>query len=120
MPWTIEYSDRAVADLARIFEHLRRSHLDFGFAPQEALAHADRRIADIRAQARTLVSAPFRGARHDELQPGLRHLTIGRAIYWFTPDPGRRCIRLAAIFFGGQDHVRHMRERLAQDDGEAG
>ena len=44
--------------------------------------------------------------------PGLRHLTIDRAIYWFDVNEAEQRVRVLAIFFGGQDHVRHMLTRL--------
>ena len=47
--------------------------------------------------------------------PGLRHLAIGRAIYWFDVDDGRETVRVLAVFFGGQDHVRHMLARLLEE-----
>ena len=45
---------------------------------------------------------------HDDLIAGLRHLTINRAIYWYLVDEGRHDLRILAIFFGPQDHQRHM------------
>lgn len=58
---------------------------------------------------------PHRGERHDDILPGLRHLAIDRAIYWFDVDEGREAVRVLAVFFGGQDHVRHMLVRLLGD-----
>ena len=46
------------------------------------------------------------------LLPGLRHVTIERAIYWFDVPEAERTVRVLAVFFGGQDDVRHMLERL--------
>ncbi|MGB8814013.1 MAG: hypothetical protein WCC57_12600 [Paracoccaceae bacterium] len=43
---------------------------------------------------------------------GLRHLTIARAIYWFDVNEAELRVRILAIFFGGQDHVRLMLTRL--------
>jgi len=42
-------------------------------------------------------------------------LTIDRAIYWFDVDEAARKVRILAIFFGGQDHVRHMLVRLLRE-----
>ena len=98
----------AERDFELIFDHLVRSYLDFGESPQSALDRAETRIGDIRAAAERIVTAPHRGERHDDLLPGLRHLAIGRAIYWFDVDDERETVRVLAVFFGGQDHVRHM------------
>ena len=35
------------------------------------------------ADAERLAMAPMRGFVHDDLLPGLRHLALGQAIYWF-------------------------------------
>ena len=53
--------------------------------------------------------------RPDDLLPGLRHLAIGRVICWFDVDDERQPVRVLAVFFGGQDHVRHMLARLLQE-----
>ena len=59
-----------------------------------------------------ILTAPHRGERRDDLLPGLRHLAIGRATYWFDVDDDRQTVRVPAVFFGGRDHVRHMLARL--------
>ena len=70
----------------------------------------------IIATAERLATAPFRGAAQDDLLPGLRHLALDAAIYWFVPDARTRQIRVLAIFFGGQDHQRHMLVRLLRGE----
>ena len=44
--------------------------------------------------------------------PGLRHLTIGQAIVWFDIDEDVKLVRVLAVFFGGQDHIRRVLTRL--------
>jgi plasmid stabilization system protein ParE len=46
--------------------------------------------------------------------PNLRHVTIDQAIYWFLVDEDALIVRVLAIFFGGQDHIRRMLARLLQ------
>ncbi|MCY4137232.1 MAG: type II toxin-antitoxin system RelE/ParE family toxin [Rhodobacteraceae bacterium] len=87
----------------------------FGEALEDALDHAEALILEIRAAADRIAAAPHRGERHDNILPGPRHLTIGRAVYWFDVDDDRRTVRILAIFFGGQDHIRHMMARLLGD-----
>ena len=74
--------------------------------------HCEARIRNIRVGTDHLRVAPYRGDRQDDLLPGLRHLTIDRAIYWFEVDEAEQITRILAIFFGGQDHVRYMLRRL--------
>ena len=59
-----------------------------------------------------LAAAPHRGTLHDDLLPGLRHVTLGRAVVWFDIVEETREVRVLAVFFGGQDHQRRMLARL--------
>jgi toxin ParE1/3/4 len=108
----IEFSAEAERDFALIFDHLFESYLGFGESVEAALDHCEARIRDIRQEVDRLAAAPFRGESHDDLLPGLRHLTIGRAIYWLDVNEAEQRVRVLAIFFGSQDHVRHMLTRL--------
>ena len=42
-------------------------------------------------------------------------MTLNRAIHWFEIHEEDRRIRVPAIFFGGQDHLRPMLLRLLGD-----
>lgn len=112
--WSVVFAADAASDLILIEDHLIRAYRDFGERPEEALRHAEARIDSIIATAERLATAPFRGEPHGDLLPGLRHLALDAAIYWFIPDPDARQIRVLAVFFGGQDHQRHMLVRLLQ------
>ena len=115
MAYRLEVSDEAERDFGLIFDHLYDSYLGFGEALEDALDHAEARILEIRAAADRIAAVPHGDERHDNILPGLRHLTIGRAVYWFDVDGDRRTVRILAIFFGGQDHIRHMMARLLGD-----
>ena len=112
MRFRIEFSAEAEHDFALIFDHLFESYRSFGTRVETALNHCEDRIREIRAGADQLCAAPYRGERHDDLLPGLRHLTIDRAIYWFDVNEAEQRVRILAIFFGGQDHISHMLTRL--------
>ncbi len=114
MRFRIEFSAEAERDFALIFDHLFESYRSFGESVEAALDHCEDRIRDIREEADQLSEVSHGGERHDDLRPGLRHLTIGRAIYWFEVDDAEQRVRVLAIFFGGQNHVRHMLTRLLQ------
>ena len=111
MRFRIEFSAEAERDFALIFDHLFESYRSFGESVETALDHCGARIREIRQEADRLCAAPDRGERHDDLLPGLQHLTIDRAIYWFDVNEAEQRVRILAIFFGGQDHVRHMLTR---------
>lgn len=114
MAWTVEYSSGVARDLELIFDHLFESYRSFGESPEAAFIHASQRVHDIRRAAMRLTAFPIRGTRRDDVLPGVRYLAIDRAIYWFDVDEKAKRVRVLAVFFGGQDHVRHMLARLLQ------
>ncbi|MDE2814979.1 MAG: type II toxin-antitoxin system RelE/ParE family toxin [Gemmatimonadota bacterium] len=115
MAFRLEFSADAERDFGLIFDHLVRSYLDFGESPESALDRAEARIAGIRAAGERILAAPHRGERRDDILPGARHLAIDRAIYRFDVDEARETVRVLAVFFGGQDHVRRMMLRLLEE-----
>ena len=95
MRFRIEFSAEAERDSSLIFDHLFESYRSFGTRVEAALDHCEERIRDIPREADRLAATPFRGESHEDLLPGLRHLTTDRA-----------------IFFGNQDQVRHLLTRM--------
>jgi plasmid stabilization system protein ParE len=111
---TVEFAEDALRDLDLILDHLVEAYAATGESPEEAFQHAARRIRGIVRAADRLALAPHRGPIHEDLAPGLRHTTLDRAVIYFQVDSER--VRVLAIFFGGQDHQRHMRLRLLRRD----
>src|SRR5262245_15579258 len=112
MRFAIEFSADAEHDFELNFDHLFESYVAFGGRTEEALSHAARRLMNIRKAADRLARPPLRGTTRDDILPGVRFLAIARAIYWFDVDQKARKVRILAVFFGGQDHIRHMLVRL--------
>ncbi len=112
MRFAIEFSADAERDFGLIFDHLFESYVAFGESAEEALDHATRRVMGIAKAADRLASFPLRGTARDDILPGVRFVAIARAIYWFDVDQAARKVRILAVFFGGQDHIRHMLVRL--------
>lgn len=110
--WTVTFAAAALDDLTLIEVHLAESYESFGESPAEARSHAISRIDAILTGAERIATAPRRGAVHEDLIPGLRHLTIDRAIYWYLVDEAQQRLRILAVFFGPQDHQRRMLLRL--------
>ena len=79
MRFRIEFSAEAERDFALIFDHLFESYRSFGESVEAALDHSEKRIREIQQEAARLSAAPYRGERHDDLLPDLRHLLIGRS-----------------------------------------
>ena len=123
--WTVVFAEEAINDLALITEHLTEAYCGFGEPLAEANRHAQLRIesiiaaADLLATADSSATAPLRGESRDDLLPGLRHLALDRAVYWFRPRAEQREIQVLAVFFGGQDHQRRMLVRLLQNSSQA-
>lgn len=120
MPFKVEFSAACERDFDLIFDHLFESYVGFGESRAEAFDHAAHRIKAIRKAADGLASLPARGTPRDDVLPGVRYLTLDRAIYWFDIDAAARKVRVLAIFVGGQNHVRHMLVRLLGEDEAAG
>ena len=112
MAWRTEFAADAERDFDLIFDHLFAAYRSFGEADAEAFDRAVRRLEGIRAAAIGIARAPFRGTLRQDVAPGLRHVTIDRAVFWFDLDEPAETVRILAILFGGQDHVRHMLARL--------
>lgn len=117
-PWAVVFAAEAINDLLLITEVLTQAYCSFGESPAEANRHAQARIEAVIAAAERLATAPWRGEPHDDLMPGLRHLALDRAVYWFRPRAQQRDIQVLAVFFGGQDHQRRMLVRLLQKSSE--
>jgi toxin ParE1/3/4 len=112
--YAVEFAADVERDFELIFDFLEESYRAFGESPEDAITHAAKRVEMIRATAAKLGSAPHRGTHHPEMMRDLRHVTIDQAIYWFLIDEPALTVRILAIFFGGQDHVRRMLTRLLQ------
>ena len=99
-----------------MFDFLFEAAIAFGEEPERAAGAAASRMTSIEAVMEALAGAPHQGTLRPELGPGLRNVTKGRAIVYFKVDDAARVVRVAAVFFGGQDHGRAMRLRaLARD-----
>ena len=117
-PRSVVFAAEAINDLLLITEYLTQAYCGFGEPSAEANRHAQVRIEAIIAAAERLATAPLRGESHDDLLPGLRHLALDRAVFWFRPRAEQREIQVLAVFFGGQDHQRRMLVRLLQNSSE--
>jgi toxin ParE1/3/4 len=110
--YAVEFAAELGRDFELIFDFLEKSYRGFGESSEDAMAHAAKRVEAIRAAAVGLGKTPHRGTRHPEMMPNLRHVTIDQAIYWYLVDEDTMTVRILAIFFGGQDHIRRMLARL--------
>lgn len=112
MDFRIEFSDEAERDLDIIFEFLAKSYLDFGESVDEAVSHAIDRTREIKISTSRLSRTPHIGNMREDIVPGLRQITINKAIYWSKVDDANKTVRIIAIYFGGQDHQNLITGRL--------
>jgi plasmid stabilization system protein ParE len=119
MRFRVEFSNASEQDFGLIFDHLTESYLGFGENRKEAIERAGLRIEALRKAANRLATFPARGTARDNVSPGIRSIAIDRAVYWFEVDKRAKRIVIQAVFFGGQDDVRHMLARLLRDGGKA-
>jgi len=112
MAYEVVFAAETRRDFTLIFEFLVESYVGFGDDIETAITRAEARVQSIREDITYLGQSPYRGTLHDEILPGLRHLTVGRAIAWFDVAEDLKLVRVLAIFFGGQDHTRKMLTRL--------
>ncbi|MEQ8348543.1 MAG: type II toxin-antitoxin system RelE/ParE family toxin [Sneathiellaceae bacterium] len=112
MAYEVTFSAEAERDFELIFDFLFDSHVAFGEAAGTAIDRAEERLQAIRAGIEALAKAPHRGTRHDDILPGIRHVALGPAIVRLDLVEEEESLRVLAIFFGGQDHTRHMLARL--------
>ena len=108
----VVFSANAELDFELIFDFLFESYLSFDENIESALTQAEAKMQSIRKAADKLAKHPFRGTLHDDMLQGLRHITMGRAIYWFDILEDAGVVRILAIFYGDQNHQTKMLARL--------
>ena len=117
MVWKVEFGPAASEDLRVIFRHLRASHEGFGNPLLLAANMAADRVHAIRKNAERLADAPHIGTRVTLGGEAFRYVTMDSAIYWFTLNEQAETVEIRAVFYSGQDHLGHMRARLAVERG---
>ena len=102
-------------DLELIFDHLFTAYQELGDPPDAALNRAIERVRGIEEELARLGDVPFQGTLVPQIMDGLRHVTKDRAVFYFTVDQAGESVRVLGVFFGGQDHRRHILGRIASE-----
>lgn len=116
--WTVEFAAAAERDFELIFDHLLQSYQDFGDNFDIAIDRAEQRVLSIQSSAEGLAKVPHQGTLRPDILDGLRFVRHDKAVYWFVAHEDRKMVQVLAIFYGGQDHIRHMLSRLLGDQRE--
>jgi toxin ParE1/3/4 len=115
MGFRVERSQQSIADLELIFRHLIESYIGFGHPVAAAIESALQRLQSIESEMDALALTPYQGTVWSTAGGGnLRHVTKKRVIFYFEIEEEAQKINILAVFFGGQDHRRHMLKRLSK------
>ncbi len=113
MAYDIRRTKDSIQDLDAIFDHLVSTYVGFGDELPVAYERAGKRVRGITADMFSLAAYPYRGTPDAGLGFGLRHFTKNNAVFYFRIDETAKVVLVLAVFFGGQDHQRHMLKRLS-------
>lgn len=113
--WRLDYSVAALRDFDLILDHLSESYYALGDPHDVALERAAERVRQLRFEIGRLVETPAIGTLRSDIYPEMRFIRRDRATVWFVPIQEHRIIAVTAVFYGAQDHIRHMRMRLLDD-----
>ena len=106
--WRIEFAADVAHDFALIFDHLIAAYVDFGAPRDVALERAAVLISAIQAAADKLAEFHLQGTLRPDILPDVRFVRLNNAVFWFRPEADAQIVRVLAMFFGAQDHIRHM------------
>lgn len=112
MVYKVRRSLAARGDIEAIFDFLVESFEGLGDVAGAAFERAVLRIEQIEDAMEALGAAPHQGTLWPEVMPGLRWTTKDRAIFYFIVDDDACRLDVLAVFFGGQDHKRHILDRI--------
>jgi plasmid stabilization system protein ParE len=101
-------------DLDHIHEHLIGSYAGLGDTFVDAFDRATRRLDTLEADLDAIARSPYQGTLTPQIAQGLRHVTKNMAVFYFDIDEDSGSVVFLAVFFGGQDHHRHMSRRMKQ------
>lgn len=99
-------------DISAIRAHLIRSYRAFGDTYAEAAERASDRIRGALDYMRTFESRPHRGTMHPGQVEEIRHVTSEDFIFYFKINEKSAEVSIIAVFFGGEDHLRRIEQRL--------
>ena len=116
--WSVEFSADAEHDFELIFDHLVESYLGFGEDIEDAFEHAVERLRGIRETTHKLGLAPQQGTLRHDIAAEIRFVRLEKTVFWFDLDEQRQAVRVLAVFFGAQDHIRHMLTRALATSSE--
>ena len=105
MKYRVIFSPEAEEQLAELFHYI---------AAAASPGIAERYINAIITYCETLDTFPLRGARRDDIRPGLRVTNYkGRTVIAFDVDAQQ--VSIIGVFYGGQDYETALQDDLDED-----
>lgn len=105
MKYRVIFSPEAEEQLAELFHYI---------AAAASPGIAERYVNAIITYCETLDTFPLRGARRDEIRPGLRVTNYkGRTVIAFDVDAQQ--VSIIGVFYGGQDYETALQDDLDGD-----
>ena len=114
MAYEFDRSEEFNQDLELIYNYLIETYQEYGEPLDTAIERAGQRITAIEDEMKAIAQMPYQGTLRSDLMDGIRNVTKNRVVYYFHIDENANLIRFLAVFFGGQDHIRHMLRRLSE------
>ena len=108
--WQVEVSADAEQDFSLIFDHLYENYQSLGMDNCFEMAAAH--LEEARLLTENLGHTPYLGILHNDILPGLRHVTIDQVGIWYDQNEEQRTVRVLAVLFGEQDHIHDMMVQL--------
>ncbi|MCM2473533.1 type II toxin-antitoxin system RelE/ParE family toxin [Rhizobium sp. CG5] len=113
MAFRIIRSEASILDLEVIFRHLISSYVTLGDDLGDAIQRATTRMQAVDRDMNSIARLPYQGTLFSAKRAsGLRHITKNKVIFYFEVSEEQQAVRILAVFFGGQDHQRHILARL--------
>ena len=98
----VVFTPRAERQLAALYSYI---------ADQSGAARAEKFVGAIVADCRALSTFPQRGAKRDDIRPGLRVMGFARRVsIAFSIGAGTAVVTIHGVFYGGQDFEPLLRE----------
>lgn len=105
MKYRVIFSPEAEEQLAELFHYI---------AAAASPGIAERYVHAIIAYCETLDTFPLRGAKRDDIRPGLRVTNYkGRTVIAFDVDA--QLVSIIGVFYGGQDYETALQDDLDED-----
>jgi plasmid stabilization system protein ParE len=105
MKYRVIFSPEAEDQLAELFRYI---------AQAASPGIAERYTNALITYCESLDTFPLRGARRDDIRPGLRVTNFkGRTVIAFDVDAGQ--VSIIGVFYGGQDYETGLHEDLDED-----